>query len=107
MSEADAALAICSRLADELGQPSLRWRANYLRGNRAWSAGRFDELEAIHEETRRLGELSGQPDHLGHSFGALGGLRILQGRADEAAELEAAVLEGAPHLPRAARAPAR
>ncbi len=96
MTEADAALAICSRLAGELGQPSLRWRANYLRGNRAWSAGRFDELEAICEETRRLGELSGQPDALGHSFGPLGVLRTLQGRAGEAAELEAAVLEQLP-----------
>jgi tetratricopeptide (TPR) repeat protein len=96
MAQADAALATCTRLADELGQPVLRWRANYLRGNRAWSGGRFEDLEAICEETRRLGELLGQPDHLGHSFGPLGVLRVLQGRPDEAAELEAAVLEQVP-----------
>jgi tetratricopeptide (TPR) repeat protein len=40
--------------------------------------------------------LSGQPDHLGHSYGPLGLLRILQGRADETAELWTAILEQVP-----------
>jgi tetratricopeptide (TPR) repeat protein len=96
MAGADAALTTCTRLADALGEPVLRWQASYLHINRAWSAGLFNELEGLCEETRRLGELSGQPDHLGHSFGPLGLLRTLQGRPDEAAELEAAVLEQLP-----------
>jgi class 3 adenylate cyclase/tetratricopeptide (TPR) repeat protein len=96
MTSADSALAICIGLAEELDQPVLRWRANYLKGNRAWSSGRLGEVEGICEETLRLGERCGQPDHLGHAFGPLGALRVLQGRPEEAAELWSTVLDQLP-----------
>ncbi|MCA1845486.1 MAG: AAA family ATPase, partial [Actinobacteria bacterium] len=35
MERADVALAACCRVADELGQPVLRWRATFLQGHRA------------------------------------------------------------------------
>jgi len=96
MAGADSALSACTRLAGELGQPVLRWQASYLRINRAWSAGRFTDIEGLCEETRRLGAATGQPDHLGHSLGPLGLLRVVQGRPEEAAETWRSVLRQLP-----------
>jgi tetratricopeptide (TPR) repeat protein len=99
MAQADAALVTCTRLAEELGQPVLRWQASYLRINRAWSTGRFSEIESLCDETRRLGAATGQPDHLGHSLGPLAMLRAVQGRFDEAAEAWRAVYRQLPRAP--------
>jgi hypothetical protein len=96
MDRADVGLAACVRVADELGQPVLRWRATFLRGHRAFAAGRFDEVERLTEETLRLGIATGQPDSLGHSNGPRSVLRILQGRPEEAVELLVRTIEQLP-----------
>jgi hypothetical protein len=96
MERADTALAACCRVADELGQPVLRWRATFLRGHRAFAAGNLDEVERLTGESLRLGLATGQPDSLGHSNGARGLLRLLQGRPEEGVELIAAAAEQSP-----------
>jgi tetratricopeptide (TPR) repeat protein len=96
MELADHGLSGCVRIAEELGQPVLRWRAAYLQAHRAMATGRFDEVERWANESLRLGEMAGQPDSMPLSHGPLGVLRILQGRFEEADELTRPVVEQFP-----------
>ncbi len=85
MVAADRCLAICTRIAEELAQPVLRWRAAGLQAHRAFADGRFDDVERWTEEALRFGEAAGQPDAATLYDPFL--VRILQGRPDEAVEL--------------------
>jgi DNA-binding SARP family transcriptional activator/tetratricopeptide (TPR) repeat protein len=85
MAAADQGLMTCIRIAEELGQPVLRWRAAYLQAHRAFVDGRFDDVERWTKQAVQLGEAAGQPD-----AGFLADIpivRILQGRSEEAVEL--------------------
>jgi class 3 adenylate cyclase len=87
VERADAGLAICVGVAEQLGQPLLLWRATYLQMGRAVAAGRFADAERLATETERLGEATAQADRLAYVHGPLGALRVLQGRPDEAVDL--------------------
>jgi tetratricopeptide (TPR) repeat protein len=87
MERADTGLAACARVAEELGQPLLRWRTIHLQTHRAIAAGRFDDVERLAVEGLHLGEAIGQPDARAFLTGSLGLVRILQGRPEDAAEL--------------------
>ena len=82
---ADQGLRTCTRIAEDLGQPVLRWRAAGLRSHRAFMDARWDDVERFAQEALRLGEAAGQPDAASLSDICL--LRILQGRPEEAAAL--------------------
>jgi tetratricopeptide (TPR) repeat protein len=84
---ADAGLEACSRLADELGQPVLRWRVLYTRANRAMAVGRFHEAERLAEEAFQLGAAAGQPDSATYYHAGLSCIRFLEGRFSEAAQI--------------------
>jgi len=96
MDRADAALAACQTIAEDLGQPTLRWRVTHLHTQRALAAGRFDDAERWCGESLRLGEASGQPDSYLYSSGPLAITWLLEGRAEEGASLVTAVVERAP-----------
>jgi tetratricopeptide (TPR) repeat protein len=85
MTAADDALAACARIAEELGEPVLRWRAAYLRAQRSFVDGQLDAAERLADEALRLGEAAGQSDATG--FADFYMVRILQGRMEEAVEL--------------------
>jgi class 3 adenylate cyclase/tetratricopeptide (TPR) repeat protein len=96
MERADSALALCSRIGDELGQPALRWRVAHLQIQRAMAAGRFSDVERWGAEALRLGEASGQPDSFFYSNGPLAFAMMLQGRAEEAEALAVPIIERVP-----------
>jgi class 3 adenylate cyclase/tetratricopeptide (TPR) repeat protein len=96
MDRADAALATCHRIAEDLGQPTLRWRVTHLQTQRAMAAGRFHDAEQWCGESLRLGEASGQPDAYLYSSGPLAITWLLQGRTEDGVSLVTAVVERAP-----------
>lgn len=91
MAAADQGLAICTRIAEDLAQPLLRWRAAGLQAHRAFVDGRLDDVERWTEEALRFGEAAGQPDAA--TLYDLFIVRILQGRPDEAVELARPLVE--------------
>jgi len=103
---AERGLASSRRLAEELGQPTLRWWAAWVRGHRLTAAGRLDEATSHVEELRRLGEAAGQPDVFVVTQAVLLVIRILQGRAGEMVSLSEQVLERYPATRVAAGFPA-
>jgi class 3 adenylate cyclase/tetratricopeptide (TPR) repeat protein len=86
MELADHGLSGCVRIAEELGQPVLLWRAAYLQAHRAMASGRFDDVERWANQALCLGDEAGQPDSRAFHDAHLE-VRILQGRFEEAAEL--------------------
>jgi predicted ATPase/class 3 adenylate cyclase len=96
MDHARSALATCTRLADELGQPVLRWRVAYLQTNWALALGCFEEVERLAADSLRLGDAAGQPEAFAFSRAPLFFARLWQGRPKEAAALVAPVLEQFP-----------
>ncbi len=98
VERANVAQGAFTRVAEELGQPALRWRANWLGGVAAIATGRFDEAERIALETLRLGEVTGQTDTLGPHLGPLGVLRLHQGRPQEAVEIFTRAMDRFPDL---------
>ncbi len=87
MAKADAGLEACTRAAEQLGQPALRWRAAYCRTNRDIAAGRLAEAEADLPASDALGRAGAAPDYLLYSQIPLGVIRLLQGRPEEAVEV--------------------
>jgi tetratricopeptide (TPR) repeat protein len=94
MELADQGLSGCVRIAEELGQPVLRWRAASFQVHRTMATGRFDEVERWANEGLHLGEVTGQADRAVYS--SLAELRILQGRFEEADELIRLMIEQFP-----------
>jgi tetratricopeptide (TPR) repeat protein len=60
------------------------------------ATGLFDEVERWANESRRLGEVAGQPDSTPLSHSSLSVLRIMQGRLEEAGDLIRPVIEQFP-----------
>lgn len=59
---ADRCLDKAEQLADELGQPTLRWLAMILRANRVLSVGLIRESEHVAAQAFELGRSAGHPD---------------------------------------------
>ncbi|MCA1847098.1 MAG: hypothetical protein LC792_28685, partial [Actinobacteria bacterium] len=96
MARADVALVDCQRIAEDLGQPTLRWRVTHLQTQRAMAAGRFHEVEEWCDAGLALGEASGQPDSFLYASGPLAITRLLEGRTEEGVALVTTVVEQAP-----------
>ncbi|WP_285499466.1 AAA family ATPase [Actinokineospora sp. NBRC 105648] len=83
VAESDEHLAAECRIADEIGEPYLRWVATLSRGGRLQASSRHAEAEDLAGEALRLGSDAGEPDAV-LAYGAqLMHLRRQQGRADE------------------------
>ncbi len=90
---ADAGVDVCVRVAEELGQPLLRWRAAFTRGSRAMWAGRFRDTERFAEEALHWGEVLGLPDQLIYGQPMIAVVRMYQGHPREAEELMRPLVE--------------
>ena len=99
MARADAGLDACTRAAEQLGQPALRWRAAYCRTNRDLCAGRLAQAEAELPASDELGRAGASPDYPLYSQIPLGVIRLLQGRPEEAVEVLAALAKDFPGVP--------
>ncbi|HKY75093.1 MAG TPA: AAA family ATPase [Acidimicrobiia bacterium] len=90
--EADRALAEFAGLADELGQPVIRWLVGWPRTARLALAGRLEEAERVALETMEIGVATGQADAAAIYAYSLFPVRLQQGRL---AEFEPQFLENA------------
>jgi DNA-binding SARP family transcriptional activator/class 3 adenylate cyclase len=100
---ADLLLELMERLAEELGQPFLRWMATLYRSARSRTAGCFEEAEALAHEALELARAAGQPDGFHLFRGQLFWIRYDQGRLEELLDMVArgARREGALAMTRA------
>jgi class 3 adenylate cyclase len=83
LERADAAGRDMRRIADELGQPTLRWAGGYLTANWQLLRGDIAEAERLAEEALQIGIDGGEPDAFliyGSQFGTV---RFMQGRSEE------------------------
>jgi DNA-binding SARP family transcriptional activator len=87
--EADRALARLAAVADELGQPLMRWYAAIVRTKRCTISGDPAAAERLAFEALELGRSAGQPDTMLWFLGQLFVTRFLRGALDA----------GEPHLP--------
>jgi class 3 adenylate cyclase/tetratricopeptide (TPR) repeat protein len=72
------------RLADQLGQPSLRWLSRYIQSNAYRLAGRLEQAEVRGRQAFEIAEAAGMPDARLIFFGVnLFWVRYDQGRLDE------------------------
>jgi hypothetical protein len=90
MEEADSALNAAQELASELGQPTLRWAAGFLRTGRAIIAGTLEVAEQLAVEFVDIGLAGGRADAAWAFAQQLFLIRAAQGRIDQevAAALE-------------------
>ena len=95
---ADAIIADADRIAQELGQPTLRWLAAAHRAVRPLLAGRLEEAEAIAGEALGYGQEAGEPDATRWYQTQIATIRRDQGRLDEMIDLHARVVTAMPHL---------
>ncbi|WP_026422638.1 ATP-binding protein [Actinokineospora inagensis] len=83
IAESDAALAEEIRIADDIGEPYLRWVAALSHAGRTLAAGGLTEAEAACEAAFRMGNDAGEPD-AALAYGAqVMQLRRQQGRGAE------------------------
>ena len=96
VGRAAAALETCGRIAEELGQPALRWRAAYFQAHFAMLSEPFEVVERLAGESHRLGQAAGQPE--ASAFGQAPPLiiRFWQGEWANANAISAAVHEQFP-----------
>jgi tetratricopeptide (TPR) repeat protein len=83
IEEVDRHLADATRIAHELGQPTLRWDITGSLSWRAWLRGDLDESERLATLAFEIGEQSGQPDAFTFFGAQLMMIRWAQGRASE------------------------
>jgi tetratricopeptide (TPR) repeat protein len=93
VERARTALETATNIAEELGQPVLRWRSAYLQAQFAMLSQRFEDVERLASDSRRLGELAQQPEAVAFGVAPLLIFRYWQGRHEDAVELGAACLE--------------
>lgn len=91
-ARAAAALETCERMAEELGQPALRWRAAYFRAHFAMLSEPFEVVERLADESRRLGEVAAQPEAVAFGWAPLIIMSFWRGDAEAAFELCTAAL---------------
>jgi class 3 adenylate cyclase len=83
---ADRRLAIAQRLAEELGQPYMRWLAGVSTAARLAVAGQLEESERTAAAAAKHGIAGGHDDAPGYLSGQLYYVRLYQGRLDEVLE---------------------
>ncbi|MEW6473927.1 MAG: BTAD domain-containing putative transcriptional regulator [Actinomycetota bacterium] len=91
IERATAGMQRCRQVAEQLGQPVLRWLAAMEEAHHTGLTGHPEEARRLVGEARRLGEAAGQPDSGVYHDGSIACIAgPLQGRFDEALALAAA-----------------
>jgi len=84
---ADHGLAVSIGLAQDLGQPALRWWVVLTQANRAMAAGDMDTAERLAVHAHDTAASIGQPDSSVYHHGAMATIRLWQGRHAEAVDI--------------------
>jgi class 3 adenylate cyclase len=84
---AQAARERAESIAQDLGQPSLRWFATVYGAGWAFMRGELSEGERLSEQALAIGTEAGEPDAMMVYGAQLGGLRYYQGRAGDMLEM--------------------
>jgi tetratricopeptide (TPR) repeat protein len=84
LRRADSGLELSGRVAEEVGQPVLRWRVAYTRANRAMAVGDFDTAERLAERGLTIGQSCGQAAAPIYHSAALAIVNCLTGRFEQA-----------------------
>ncbi len=98
VEEADRAFDLLRTIAEDIGQPTMRWIELFERSLRAFLAGDIEGSDELAERAVDMGTESGEPDSLPIYVGQLVNLRYEQGRLDEVDDLIAQVTEDSPGL---------
>lgn len=98
LEEADEMLSHADRLADELGQPTLRWLSAAHRAGRPLLAGRLVEAEAIAGEAFGYGQEADERDAFAWYAAQLAMIRRDQGRLEELIDAVAQFTAGMPQV---------
>ncbi len=96
VERATPALEMAGAIADELGQPALRWRAALFRAHFAMMSGPIEEVERLAGEAVRLGEAAGQPEAYAFGMAPVILVRCWAGRPADAMEFALAGREQFP-----------
>ena len=92
-------LARARALADELGQPLMRWHASYYAAGYALALGDLAEAERLAEAAAQIGTAAREADAPRIYGATLAAVRIYQGRAEEIVESMEASVEANPGIP--------
>jgi hypothetical protein len=82
LEQGDRLLARLTAVAEQLGQPFMRWYAVMVRAQRCSITGRPEEAERLAFATLELGRSAGQPDNMLWFLGQLYVARFLEGSLD-------------------------
>ncbi len=83
IDRAREALAQADRIADQLGQPTLKWAATWISVSLPMLSGDLTATEERAERALQLGQEAGQPDAPVLHAGAIIAVRLVQGRVAE------------------------
>jgi tetratricopeptide (TPR) repeat protein len=107
LSDFDRAFTRCSQLAEEVGQPTLRWSNSWTRLGRELLAGNVNTAERLARETADIGRLAGQQDvvvffgyHLFSVLSEQNRLHEIEGLITEAAAFDTGLAIWTPVLAR-------
>ena len=98
LEQGEAQLARARRLADGLGQPTLRWFGLYHSSCVASLRGDLEKVERLAEKALQAGTEAGEPDALLIYGAQLSQIRHYQGRGEEIVEVLEQSVKGAPWL---------
>lgn len=90
---------ICSTVAEQVGQPVLRFVCMQSKAVAAMVLGRLDDAEAAATEAFAIGSNAGHPDALSIYVAQVASIRLMQGNAEEFIELLTDVTSQNPNVP--------
>jgi hypothetical protein len=99
IDEFDEVLSKARAIAERLNQPTMRWLVMNSDASRSMLAGDLDGAERLAIEAAGIGDASGQPDTATIFTSQIGGLRMMQGRAEEIVDLTFQMVSENPQLP--------
>ena len=97
-SEAGGAARRLREIAEELGEPNLRWFSRYYDACMALLRGDLVSAERLADEAFKIGNDAGQPDALMIYSGQLTAVPIFQGRVEEIVEMVEDGVEANPRI---------
>ncbi|MEA2368825.1 MAG: hypothetical protein QOH38_1543 [Thermoleophilaceae bacterium] len=99
LARASERIAVLRALADEFGQPVLRWFATYIAASIRMVEGDLEGSERLAEEAFRIGSEAGQPDAAMVYGAEITPIRTAQDRAEEFIPLFEEAMAANPGLP--------
>ena len=99
LERAELAAGRLRAIAEELGEPTLRWFATFYGACLALLHGDLAEAERLAEDALQIGSDAGQPDALMVYGAQLSVIRVYQGRGEKIVELVKETASANPRIP--------